>query len=63
MPFPVAPIKINCKDCGFSQVVPSQGDVVFMPSCCKKCGGNNLIIGRAGALDSVLGKIQRVLKG
>jgi len=51
MPLPVAPMKTTCQSCGWSKVVPQQGDVIFMPKQCEQCGSEQLKHAAAGMLD------------
>jgi len=51
MPLPIAPLKVTCQSCGWSKVIPMQGDVIFMPSQCEQCGSEKLIREAAGILD------------
>ncbi len=51
MPLPVAPMKTTCQSCGWSKVVPQQGDVIFMPKQCEHCGSDQLIRESVNALD------------
>lgn len=53
MPLPAAPTKITCQSCGWSKVVAQQGDVLFVPKQCERCGGEKLTRVFAGALDSL----------
>ncbi len=53
MPVPSAPMKATCKSCGWSQVVPQQGDVIFTPKTCKRCGSEQLALEKAGVLDAL----------
>ena len=51
MPLPAAPMKVTCQSCGWSKVVPQQGDVVFVPKQCECCSGVQLTRESAGILD------------
>ncbi len=51
MPVPARPMKITCKSCGCSMVIPPQGDVIMRPGQCDRCGSTNLILAVAGPLD------------
>lgn len=51
MPLPIAPMKVTCKSCGWYKIIPSQGDVIFMPSHCERCGSEKLAREAAGILD------------
>lgn len=51
MPMPVAPMKITCNSCGWSKIAQQQGDVVFVPSQCERCGSEQLTHTKTGALD------------
>lgn len=46
-----APMKVSCPSCGWSKVVPQQGDVLFMPKQCERCGSEKLTHEQAGLLD------------
>lgn len=51
MPVVVAPMKTTCQSCGWSKIVPQQGDVLFLPKQCERCGSERLTHGKAGMLD------------
>lgn len=51
MSLPVAPMKITCRSCGWSKVAPQQGDVVFIPKQCERCGSENFTKSKTGVLD------------
>ena len=53
MPMPVEPIKVTCQSCGWSKIAPHQGDVVFIPTQCERCGSEQLTRESAGVLDSL----------
>jgi ribosomal protein S27AE len=61
---PVAPTKVTCQTCGWSKVLPQQGDVVFSPMRCGRCGGIQLDRHSAGVLDMLnpITLIQNMLK-
>jgi predicted RNA-binding Zn-ribbon protein involved in translation (DUF1610 family) len=48
MPLPVSPMKITCQSCGWNKVAPKQGDVVFVPKQCERCGSAQLAKESAG---------------
>lgn len=62
MPVSIGTMKFTCKECGFSKVIPTQGDVLLMPNLCEKCGCSNLSVGHASILEGVLFKVWRLLK-
>ena len=51
MPLPGAPMKVSCQPCGWSKIIPIQGDVFFAPSHCERCGSDKLAREAAGILD------------
>lgn len=51
MPIPVAPMKTSCTSCGWNKLAPQQGDVVFLPKQCERCGSDQLTHAKAGVLD------------
>jgi predicted RNA-binding Zn-ribbon protein involved in translation (DUF1610 family) len=53
MPLPTTPMKISCQSCGWSKVAPQQGDVVFIPKKCERCGSEMLTKAKAGMLDKL----------
>jgi predicted Zn-ribbon and HTH transcriptional regulator len=44
-------MKATCQSCGWSQVVPQQGDVIFTPKTCERCESEKLTFEKAGVLD------------
>ncbi len=51
MPLPVMPMKVTCQSCGWSKIIPKQGDVLFAPSHCERCGSEQLKLEAAGVLE------------
>ena len=51
MPLPAVPRIVTCQSCGWSKVVPQQGDVFFIPTQCERCGSVQLIRESAGVFD------------
>ncbi len=51
MPVPAAPMKVTCKSCGWSKIIPQQGDVLFLEKQCERCGSEQLTQEKAGILD------------
>lgn len=51
MPVPVVPMKTTCQSCGWSRIAPQQGDVLFLPKQCERCGSEQLTHAKAGVLD------------
>jgi Zn finger protein HypA/HybF involved in hydrogenase expression len=58
MRMPVAPLKITCQSCGWSRVIPQQGDVLFIPKQCEHCGSEKLTQSTAG--QSTAGMLERL---
>ena len=57
MPVPVGPIRLVCKTCGWHKTIVAQSDVVFVPSNCPKCGGEDLACEPVGALERIVSSI------
>lgn len=53
MPLPTTPMKVTCRSCGWSKIIPQQGDVIFKPSQCERCGSGQLSLASAGVLDEL----------
>jgi rRNA maturation protein Nop10 len=51
MPMPTVPMKTTCQSCGWSKVVPQQGEVLFTLKQCERCGSENLTLAPARILD------------
>lgn len=64
MYLPVAPMKTTCQSCGWSKVIVRQGDVIFVPSQCERCGSDQLIRASAGVMDMLnpISLIQSMLR-
>lgn len=51
MLLPAAPRKVTCQSCGWSKIIPQQGDVFFSPNQCERCGSEKLSGSSAVILD------------
>jgi hypothetical protein len=48
----IASMKTTCQSCGWSSPIQNQGDVLFTPQYCERCGSEQLIQESAGTLPS-----------
>ena len=53
MPITVASMKTTCQSCGWSKIIPQQGDVLFVIKQCESCGSELLIQTPSGGLDKL----------
>lgn len=55
---PIAPpkpySKFICQSCGWNIVIKQSSDVIFGPTSCKNCGGENLLMTRISSLKGIL---------